>query len=64
MTITRRLEKLEANKQPEPCEIKNGYLKRFCTEQGIDPFIYPRTPDEALRDVQAAWKKKLDKTTT
>jgi len=64
MTIKHRLEKLEANKQPEPYEIKGGYLRRFCTELGIEPYIYPRDPDDVLRDVQAAWRKDVDKTTT
>ncbi len=64
MTIKHRLEKLEANKQPEPYDIKDGYLKRFCTEQGIEPFIYTRSPEEVLRDIQAAWIKELDKTAT
>lgn len=64
MTIARRLEELEVNKKPELHDIEHGYLKRFCTEQGIDPTIYPRTPDEALGDIQTAWRKKFDKTTT
>lgn len=64
MTIKQRIKKLEVNQHGEPYVIPDGYLRDFFIERGVEPVIYPRDPDDALRDMQAAWRKKDDKTKT
>jgi hypothetical protein len=64
MTIKRRLEKLEVNRHDEFYEFESEYLKRFCAELGIEPVIRRRHPDDALRDMQSAWRKEVDQTKT